>query len=132
MSFVAGHKDFGTLIALLHNNKPILGIIDCPAHKERWVGLQNISERRADASLFISFPSHFSTSTDGFSKVVHIIVNKLAGRLGMITKPPRGDFYPILCSGCRETDGPVIAAEPRIREFGSSASSKSDAKNGIT
>ena len=41
MSFIAGHKDFGTLIALLHNKKPILGIIDCPAHKERWVGLQN-------------------------------------------------------------------------------------------
>ena len=35
-SFIAGHKDFGTLIALLHNNKPILGIINCPAHKERW------------------------------------------------------------------------------------------------
>ena len=41
MSFVAGHKDFGTLISLLHNKKPILGIIDCPAHQERWVGLQN-------------------------------------------------------------------------------------------
>ena len=41
MSFVAGHKDFGTLIALLKNKKPILGIIDCPAHQERWVGFQN-------------------------------------------------------------------------------------------
>ena len=41
MSFIAGHKDFGTLIALLHNNKPILGVIDCPAHKERWIGIQN-------------------------------------------------------------------------------------------
>ena len=41
MSFVAGHKDFGTLISLLHNKKPILGIIDCPAHQERWIGLQN-------------------------------------------------------------------------------------------
>ena len=38
-SFIAGHKDFGTLIALLHNKKPILGIINCPAHKERWIGL---------------------------------------------------------------------------------------------
>ena len=25
MSFIAGHKDFGTLISLLHNKKPILG-----------------------------------------------------------------------------------------------------------
>ena len=41
MSFIAGHKDFGTLIALLHNQKPILGIINCPAHQERWIGIHN-------------------------------------------------------------------------------------------
>ena len=40
-SFIAGHKDFGTLIALLHNNKPIIGIINCPMHEERWVGIKN-------------------------------------------------------------------------------------------
>jgi len=40
-SFIAGHKDFGTLISLLHNKKPILGIINCPAHHERWIGIQN-------------------------------------------------------------------------------------------
>ena len=40
-SFIAGHKDFGTLIALLHNNKPIIGIINCPIHEERWIGVKN-------------------------------------------------------------------------------------------
>tara|TARA_Y100001970_G_C13980780_1_gene723026 strand:- start:19 stop:804 length:786 start_codon:yes stop_codon:yes gene_type:complete len=40
-SFIAGHKDFGTLIALLHNGIPILGIINCPAHNERWLGSVN-------------------------------------------------------------------------------------------
>ena len=40
-SFIAGHKDFGTLIALLYKNKPVIGIINCPAHKERWVGIEN-------------------------------------------------------------------------------------------
>jgi inositol-phosphate phosphatase/L-galactose 1-phosphate phosphatase/histidinol-phosphatase len=39
-SFIAGHKDFGTLIALLHNKKPIIGIINCPMHDERWVGAE--------------------------------------------------------------------------------------------
>jgi len=39
-SFIAGHKDFGTLIALLHNNKPVIGIINCPIHEERWVGIE--------------------------------------------------------------------------------------------
>ena len=40
-SFIAGHKDFGTLIALVYKNKPIVGIINCPMHKERWVGIDN-------------------------------------------------------------------------------------------
>ena len=40
MSFIAGHKDFGTLIALLHNNKPVIGIINCPIHEERWLGIE--------------------------------------------------------------------------------------------
>ena len=40
-SFIAGHKDFGTLIALLHNNEPIIGIINCPMHEERWIGIKN-------------------------------------------------------------------------------------------
>ena len=39
-SFIAGHKDFGTLIALLHNNKPVIGIINCPIHEERWLGIK--------------------------------------------------------------------------------------------
>ena len=40
-SFIAGHKDFGTLIALLYKKKPVLGIINCPAHNERWIGVEN-------------------------------------------------------------------------------------------
>ena len=40
-SFIAGHKDFGTLIALLYKKKPVLGIINCPAHSERWIGIEN-------------------------------------------------------------------------------------------
>ena len=44
-SYIAGHKDFGNLIALLQNNKPIIGIINCPAHNERWVGIKNKKTR---------------------------------------------------------------------------------------
>ena len=34
-SYIAGHKDFGNLISLTQNKKPIIGIINCPAHDER-------------------------------------------------------------------------------------------------
>ena len=37
-SFVAGRAIFGTLIALLQDGWPVLGIIDQPITRERWVG----------------------------------------------------------------------------------------------
>ena len=37
-SFITGRPLFGTLIALLHRGRPILGIIDHPALGERWFG----------------------------------------------------------------------------------------------
>ncbi|WCJ40935.1 myo-inositol monophosphatase like 2 [Euphorbia peplus] len=42
-SFITGKPLFGTLIALLHKGQPILGIIDQPILRERWIG---INERR--------------------------------------------------------------------------------------
>ncbi len=38
-SFITGKPLFGTLIALLHNGRPVLGIIDQPILKERWLGI---------------------------------------------------------------------------------------------
>lgn len=37
-SFVAGRPIFGTLIALMQDGWPVLGVIDQPITKERWVG----------------------------------------------------------------------------------------------
>ncbi len=36
--FVAGIPVFGTLIALLHRGEPIIGVIDHPVTRDRWVG----------------------------------------------------------------------------------------------
>ena len=49
-SFITGRPLFGTLIALLHRGRPILGIIDHPALGERWIGAAGPSlelQRRA-------------------------------------------------------------------------------------
>ena len=40
ISFVMGRPIFGTLIALSYKNKPILGIINQPITKERWMGFE--------------------------------------------------------------------------------------------
>ncbi len=37
-SFIAGRPTFGTLIALCENDVPVLGVIDQPIAKERWIG----------------------------------------------------------------------------------------------
>jgi len=38
-AFISGQPSFGTLIALLHNGLPVLGIIDQCISKERWLGV---------------------------------------------------------------------------------------------
>ncbi|KAI3702530.1 hypothetical protein L6452_28270 [Arctium lappa] len=44
-SFITGKPLFGTLIALLDRGKPILGIIDQPVLRERWVGISGRTTR---------------------------------------------------------------------------------------
>ncbi len=50
-SFIAGRPIFGTLIALLQDGWPVLGIIDQPIAGERWVG------RIGQATLFNGKPA---------------------------------------------------------------------------
>ena len=38
-AFITGMPIFGTLIALLHKGRPVMGIIDQPIQKERWFGV---------------------------------------------------------------------------------------------
>jgi inositol-phosphate phosphatase/L-galactose 1-phosphate phosphatase/histidinol-phosphatase len=37
-AFVGGRPTFGTLIALLEGDRPVLGVIDQPIARERWIG----------------------------------------------------------------------------------------------
>ncbi len=39
-AFIAGRPSFGTLIALLHHDAPVLGLIDQPIVRDRWLGVQ--------------------------------------------------------------------------------------------
>ena len=74
-SFVTGKPVFGTLIALLRDGKPVLGVLDLPALKERWVGARGrpttfngdaVSVRACDdvgkAWLYATSPQMFEDS----------------------------------------------------------------------
>ena len=96
-SFIAGHKDFGTLIALLYKKKPILGIINCPAHHERWIGIENqtttLNGKKIKTSTKKSIKDCYALSSGlyfedaAFKKFFDIIIKKTNNyRLG-------GDCY---------------------------------------
>jgi histidinol phosphatase-like enzyme (inositol monophosphatase family) len=39
-AFITGRPTFGTLIALLHKGRPVLGVLDQPVLGERWIGIE--------------------------------------------------------------------------------------------
>ncbi len=69
-SFISGFPLFGSLIALLREDRPVLGIIEAPALNERWVGscgsptLFNEAVARTSACKSIEAARLYSTSTD--------------------------------------------------------------------
>ena len=62
-SFVTGRPTFGCLIALLHHGAPLLGVIEMPALKERWIGIN------AESAIFNGCTTH-TNSTEKLSDAV--------------------------------------------------------------
>ncbi|XP_077253543.1 inositol monophosphatase family protein isoform X4 [Tasmannia lanceolata] len=82
-SFITGKPLFGTLIALLYKGKPIVGIIDQPVLRERWIGMsgrrttlngEEVSSRScsklSQAYLYTTSPHLFSgDAEEAFARV---------------------------------------------------------------
>jgi len=84
-AFISGVAVFGTLIALLRNGAPILGVIDQPVLRERWVGasgrattLNGAAARTAprgglaDAVLWATSPHMFDADPAGSAAVARL------------------------------------------------------------
>jgi inositol-phosphate phosphatase/L-galactose 1-phosphate phosphatase/histidinol-phosphatase len=71
-SFISGVPLFGTLIALAHRGRPILGIIDQPISRERWIGASghpttlNGAPVRCRPCPSLAAATMFATSPDMF------------------------------------------------------------------
>ncbi|HEY6335113.1 MAG TPA: histidinol-phosphatase [Alphaproteobacteria bacterium] len=76
-SFVTGKPLYGTLIALLHEGQPILGIINHPSLQERWTGIKGrptlfngrpaktrACENLAKAVVYTTSPYMFANASD--------------------------------------------------------------------
>ncbi len=71
-SFISGIPLFGTLIALLHEGRPVLGIIDQPISRERWRGVVGQQSTHNGAAIrtrpcpVLAAATLFATSPDMF------------------------------------------------------------------
>ena len=71
-SFISGVPLFGTLIALARNGRPILGIIDQPISRERWVGAEGCATTHNGAAIrcrpcpALALATIFATTPDMF------------------------------------------------------------------
>ena len=82
-SFISGVPHFGTLIALCRDGRPVLGVIDQPISRERWVGASGGESRLngarircracpdlARATLFATTPDMFADgNAEGFARL---------------------------------------------------------------
>jgi inositol-phosphate phosphatase / L-galactose 1-phosphate phosphatase / histidinol-phosphatase len=112
-SFVTGRPLFGTLIALCRDGIPVVGVMDCPAMDERWIGVTGQSTLYrgrlaphgpvrtracagvADASLYCTAPDMFdAVSTPMFRRVEKAAKLRVFG----------GDCYAyaLVASGCAD------------------------------
>ena len=71
-SFITGSPLWGTLVALLHQGRPVLGLMDLPVLGERWVGAAGQATRcngqavRTSACTTLAAARIYTTSPDAF------------------------------------------------------------------
>lgn len=72
-SFVTGLPIFGTLIALTYEGRPLLGVIDQPIMRDRWIGAEghgttyNGAATKANTSTALADAALLTTYVDGFT-----------------------------------------------------------------
>lgn len=83
-SFISGSPLWGSLLALLHHGKPVIGLIDIPATSERWVGVDQSHCTFADKPCSTRKTSAlanailYSTTPDTFNETEAPIFEKLS------------------------------------------------------
>ena len=103
-SFVTGMPLFGTLIALVEDERPMLGVIDMPALRERWTGTADgthfngrpvwTSSQRSLAGARL-----YTTSPDAFSPEGRRVFDQLARRTALCRFGGDCYAYGLLASG---------------------------------
>ena len=107
--FATGHPQFGTLIALLHEGAPILGVIDMPQLGERWTGARGwpteVSDSRGAytartrACPALSAAALYVNAPDTFLGDDLAVLERLRGETGMTLYDGDCYVYGLVASG---------------------------------
>jgi inositol-phosphate phosphatase/L-galactose 1-phosphate phosphatase/histidinol-phosphatase len=105
-SFISGVPLFGTLIALTHRGRPILGVIDQPVSGERWIGadgrpsLFNGRPIRCRPCPTLNNATLFATSPDMFRGADREAFDRLASAAKLVRFGADCYAYGLLALGC--------------------------------
>src|SRR5580658_2773977 len=119
-SFISGVPLFGTLIALARRGKPILGIIDQPISRERWIGAvgrattHNGAPARCRPCTGIGAATVFATSPDMFRGADATAFARVAGAAKLVRYGADCYAYGLVALGFADV---VIEAELKTYDF---------------
>jgi inositol-phosphate phosphatase/L-galactose 1-phosphate phosphatase/histidinol-phosphatase len=120
-SFISGVPLFGTLIALAQHGRPILGIIDQPISRERWIGVAgrpttfNGTPVRTRPCPALAAATVFSTSPDMFKGTDAAAHARVAAAAKLVRFGADCYAYGLLALGCIDI---VIEASLKPYDFG--------------
>ena len=108
-AFVAGLPTFGTLIALLQDGAPLLGVLDQPILRERWSGVDfpgvmartthNSHPVHTSSTTELSTCTGFATAPEMFDEQESVAWNRLASSMERVRYGADCYAYGLLASG---------------------------------
>jgi histidinol phosphatase-like enzyme (inositol monophosphatase family) len=119
-SFISGAPTYGTLVALLHEGLPVLGVIDIPGVSERWSAtlntptMMNGQQVKTQSNCELSSSILNVISPDRFTKSLQGRLDKLSTLAGVCRYSSDGYAYGLLASGYI---GMVVAADQQPFDY---------------
>jgi inositol-phosphate phosphatase/L-galactose 1-phosphate phosphatase/histidinol-phosphatase len=117
-SFISGVPLFGTLIALTERGRPILGIIDQPISRERWVGAAGRPTRLNGVAIAVrpcrdlAAATLFATSPDMFAGADTEAFARLAAAVKLVRFGADCYAYGLAAAGCID-----LVAEAQLKPY---------------
>jgi inositol-phosphate phosphatase/L-galactose 1-phosphate phosphatase/histidinol-phosphatase len=119
-SFISGVPLFGTLIALARHGQPILGVIDQPILRERWVGamgrptMMNGRAVHTRAVGVLAAATLFATAPDMFREADAAAFARVAAAVKLVRFGADCDAAGLLAMGCIDL---VVEAGNKVYDF---------------